>query len=136
MAAIELVRTYDARHPQGTPDSESGSAEGGGPTAGSGPGHTFLIDRLWPRGIAKTELTFDSWITDIAPSTELRKWFDHDPAKFDEFRARYRSELDANPGPASPILAAIGNRPVRLLYSAKDTEHNQAVVLKEWLLEH
>lgn len=117
MAAIELVRTYDARHD------------------GAPPGHSFLVDRLWPRGIAKDELAFDSWLKDLAPSGELRGWFGHDPAKFDEFRARYRAELDSHPGLADPILAALGDGPVRLLYSAKDEAHNQAVVLKEWLLE-
>ncbi|WP_024793831.1 DUF488 domain-containing protein [Tomitella biformata] len=118
MAAIELMRTYDARHSQE-----------------SGPGRTFLVDRLWPRGIAKTELAFDSWLKDIAPSTQLRTWFGHDPAKFDQFRARYRAELDADPAVAAPILNALADGPVRLLFSAKDTAHNQAVVLKEWLLE-
>lgn len=118
MAAIELVRTYDARHALD-------------PAAG----HTFLIDRLWPRGIAKADLAFDSWLKDIAPSNELRRWFGHDPAKFDEFRDRYRAELDAHADLAAPILDALREGPVRLLYSAKDTRHNQAVALKEWLLE-
>lgn len=120
MAAIDLVRTYDAR--RGPPDDPA-------------PAPTFLVDRLWPRGIAKDELTFDSWIKDIAPSNELRTWFGHDPAKFPEFRRRYRAELDARPDLAAPILAALAEGPVRLLYSAKDDVHNQAAVLREWLLE-
>lgn len=120
MAAIDLVRTYDAR--RGQPD-------------GPAPARIFLVDRLWPRGIAKDELTFDTWLKDIAPSDELRKWFGHDPAKFPEFRDRYRAELDAQPDLAAPILAALADGPVRLLYSAKDELHNQAVVLREWLLE-
>lgn len=123
MAAIELVRTYDARHAPGQ-------------DLAAPAGHTFLIDRLWPRGIAKTELRFDDWLKDLAPSTELRAWFGHDPAKFDEFRDRYRAELTARAALAAPILDALRTGPVRLLYSAKDTQHNQAVVLREWLLEH
>lgn len=117
MPVIELVRTYDARR------------------AGGAAGATFLVDRLWPRGIARTELEFDDWLKDLAPSPELRRWFGHDPAKFAEFRERYRAELDAAPEAAAPIFDALSRGPVRLLYSAKDPVHNQAVVLKEWLLE-
>ena len=122
MSGIELLRTYDARQP-GAASAPAGT-------------HIFLVDRLWPRGIAKTDLAYDEWLKDVAPSNELRKWFGHDPAKFAQFRERYRAELDAHPAAAGPILDALGRGPVRLLYSAKDTDHNQAVVLQEWLLEH
>ncbi len=122
-ADIELVRTYDAKNAREPADP------------GSRPAGTFLIDRLWPRGIAKTDLAFDSWLKDVAPSAGLRTWFGHDPAKFTEFRARYRAELDAEPTLAAPIIDALAEGHVRLLYSAKDPDCNQAVVLKEWLLE-
>ncbi len=94
---------------------------------------TFLVDRLWPRGIAKTDLDYDSWIKDVAPSSELRSWFGHDPDRFAEFRKRYLAELDSNAEAAEPITSAARKGRVVLLYSAKDEEHNQAVVLKEWL---
>ena len=122
-ADIELVRTYDAKDSRNTADP------------GSRPTPTFLIDRLWPRGIAKANLAFDGWLKDVAPSAGLRTWFGHEPARFSEFRDRYRAELDANPDLAGPILQALAQGDVRLLYSAKDPDHNQAVVLKEWLLE-
>lgn len=115
MGPIELVRAYDAR-----------SAKKVAPT--------FLVDRLWPRGIAKADLDFDAWIKDVAPSTELRRWFGHVPARFAEFRERYMAELDAHPEAAQPIVDAAAKGRVVLLYSAKDTEHNQAVVLRDWIL--
>lgn len=115
MGPIELVRAYDAR---GTKKTSP----------------TFLVDRLWPRGIAKADLDYDSWIRNVAPSTDLRKRFDHVAERFDEFREKYSTELDAHREDARPIIDAAAHGRVVLLYSAKDTEHNQAVVLRDWIL--
>lgn len=100
------------------------------------PGPTFLVDRLWPRGVGKSDVDLDGWIRDIAPSTELRRWFGHDPDRFDEFRRRYLAELAADRDAAAPIIAALHDGPVVLLFSARDVEHNQAVVLREFLLDN
>jgi uncharacterized protein YeaO (DUF488 family) len=91
----------------------------------------LLVDRVWPRGIAKAKLDVP-WHKDVAPSTGLRKWFGHEPERFAEFRRRYRAELDENPA-TEALLTAAGDGSVLLLYDAKDTEHNQAVVLADWL---
>jgi uncharacterized protein YeaO (DUF488 family) len=96
-------------------------------------GKKFLVERLWPRGIRKENLEYDEWLRDVAPSTELRKWFSHDPEKFDEFRRRYYKELDLCPEAWQPILAAAGKGTVTLLYSSHDAEHNNAVALKRYL---
>lgn len=96
-------------------------------------GVRLLIDRLWPRGIKKSNLKIDSWIKEVGPSNELRKWFSHDPAKWKEFQKRYTAELDANPASWSPILEAISRGTVTLLYGSHDTEHNNAVCLKNYL---
>jgi len=96
-------------------------------------GVRILIDRLWPRGVSKTELKLDAWMKDVAPGTELRKWFDHDPAKWAEFRSRYDEELDANPAAVEALRGKIGKGPATLLYGAKDETHNQAVALKDYL---
>jgi uncharacterized protein YeaO (DUF488 family) len=96
-------------------------------------GLRLLVDRLWPRGVRKDALKLDAWLKDVAPSTELRKWFGHDPAKWEEFQQRYFAELDARPEVLEPLLAAVSQRRVTLLYSARDTEHNQAVALKRYL---
>ncbi len=96
-------------------------------------GRRVLVDRLWPRGIAKDEARLDEWLKELAPSDELRKWFGHDPAKWDEFRARYRTELKSRPELLVQLRAAANKGTVTLLYAAKDTEHNNAVVLKELL---
>lgn len=98
-------------------------------------GERFLVDRLWPRGIRKETLASVFWLRDVAPSSELRKWFGHDPKKWSEFRRRYRAELKANPNAWQPILDAVKKDNVTLLFSAHDLEHNQAVVLKEFLEE-
>lgn len=98
--------------------------------------YRILVDRLWPRGISKEKAAIDEWWKDIAPSTELRKWFGHDPAKYAEFRARYLGELDENAYAADckkRIETFLKERDVILLYGAKDGEHSQAPVLKEWL---
>lgn len=99
-------------------------------------GWRVLVERLWPRGIRKESLHFDAWAKDVAPSTELRKWFGHDPAKWEVFGERYRAELDANPGAWTPVRDAGANGPVTLLYSSHDTEHNNAVILQRYLTEH
>ena len=95
-------------------------------------GRRILVDRIWPRGIKKDTLEFDAWIRGVAPSTSLRQWFGHEPAKWGEFKRRYRDELNSNPAVDElRDLLAVG--PVTLLYSARDTEHNQAVALAEYL---
>ena len=94
-----------------------------------------LVDRLWPRGVRKTTLKLDAWLKDVAPSTELRQWFNHDPDKWTEFRRRYRKELEDNPVALTPLLVAAAAGDVTLLYSAHDAAHNQAVVLRELLEE-
>lgn len=96
-------------------------------------GARFLVERLWPRGIKKTELQMDGWLKDVAPSNELRKWFHHDPAKWGEFQKRYHAELDAHPEAWQPLLEAASHGPVTLLFSSRDTEHNNAVALNEYL---
>lgn len=100
-----------------------------------GDGQRILVERLWPRGMKKEALHADAWLKDVAPSTELRKWFGHQVDRWAEFRQRYRKELQANPDAWAPILAASRKRTVTLLYSARDTEHNGAVVLCEYLNE-
>ena len=99
-------------------------------------GTRFLVDRLWPRGIKKEELKMETWLKDVAPSPELRKWFAHDPARWQEFQKRYRAELKANPDSWQPLLDAARRGDVTLLYSARDTEHNSAVLLQEFLEDH
>ena len=96
----------------------------------------FLVERLWPRGVRKEALRIDAWLKDVAPSTELREWFAHDSAKWHEFRRRYFAELDEKPDAWKPIAQAARHGNVVLLYSAHDTEHNSAVVLKEYLEKH
>jgi uncharacterized protein YeaO (DUF488 family) len=98
-------------------------------------GARYLIDRLWPRGIKKEDLRIDGWLKEIAPSTELRKWFGHDPAKWVEFQQRYRRELEDNAAAWQPLLDAARQGTLTLVYSAKDTEHNDAVVLHALLEE-
>jgi uncharacterized protein YeaO (DUF488 family) len=109
---IQLARVYDSK---------------------GGAGRRFLVERLWPRGIKKADLKMDGWLKDVAPSTELRKWFSHDPAKWDKFRHRYFSELRSHPEAWQPILDAARHGNVILLYSSHDAEHNNAVALKEFL---
>ena len=98
-------------------------------------GVRYLIERLWPRGVKKTSLRIDGWLKDAGPSTELRKWFSHDPAKWQEFHRRYFAELDRVPDAWAPIRDAARHGTVTLLYSSHDTEHNNAVALKEYV-EH
>lgn len=96
-------------------------------------GKRFLVERLWPRGIKKSELPLDGWLKDVAPSTELRKWFSHDPEKWSEFRRRYRAELQHNPEAWNPLLHAARHGTITLIFSSHDLEHNNAVVLQEFL---
>ncbi|MCA0176329.1 MAG: DUF488 domain-containing protein [Proteobacteria bacterium] len=95
-------------------------------------GYRVLVDRLWPRGLAKVKAQIDLWLKEIAPSTELRQWFGHDPDKWTEFNSRYRAELKTNP--AWPQLQSLARqRNLTLVYAAKDQLHNEAVVLKQLL---
>jgi uncharacterized protein YeaO (DUF488 family) len=91
---------------------------------------------LWPRGIKKEKLKMKAWLKDVAPSPSLRQWFAHDPLKWQEFQQRYRAELEANPDAWRPILEATKRGDVTMLYSARDTEHNSALLLKSFLEEH
>ncbi len=111
---IEIQRVYEAGQPRGK---------------------RFLVDRVWPRGIKKENLHLDAWLKDAAPSDRLRKFFCHDVAKWEKFRHAYFQELDKKPESWQPILEAARKGRVTLLYGARDTEHNQAVVLKQYLDE-
>lgn len=95
-------------------------------------GKRILVDRLWPRGLAKSKAGIDLWLKDVAPSTELRRWFGHDPRKWPEFRKRYRAELKNNPA-LSELRAFARQGNVTLVYAARDRLHNEAVVLKQTL---
>jgi len=113
MATVRLARVYD---PPGDDD-----------------GLRVLVDRVWPRGIRKADAHVDLWLREVGPSTELRRWFGHEPERFEEFARRYRAELAGNPA-AEELRAVVREHPrVTLLYGARDTEHNQAVVLAELL---
>ena len=96
-------------------------------------GTRILVDRLWPRGLTKEKARVDLWLKDIAPSTELRKWFAHDPAKWKEFQSRYRKELHKNPETVERLKEEVAKGPATLLYGARDEEHNEAAVLLEAL---
>jgi uncharacterized protein YeaO (DUF488 family) len=96
-------------------------------------GARYLVERLWPRGVKKDSLAMEAWLKDVAPSTNLRKWFSHDPAKWPEFRRRYFEELKANPQAWQPLVVAARRGRLTLVYSSHDSEHNNAVALKEFL---
>ena len=98
-------------------------------------GPRFLVERFWPRGVKKEKLKLDAWLKDVAPSNGLRRWFGHDPAKWDEFQRRYRAELNENPSAWKQLLEVARQGSVTLLYSARYTEHNNAIVLKDYLAE-
>lgn len=100
-----------------------------------GDGERFLVERLWPRGMKKEALHMVAWCKNTAPSAELRRWFGHDPAKWKEFQRRYQAELADNRAAYQPLLDAAKQGNITLLYSAHDTEHNNAVVLKSYLDE-
>lgn len=122
---VFLERVYDElrarKHPEAEPEPP--------------PGERFLVDRVWPRGVSKAAMEGVIWLKAAAPSAELRTWFGHDPDRFAEFSERYRTELESNPDAVDPILSAARRGPVTLLYAAKDTEHNHAVVLRDFLTE-
>jgi uncharacterized protein YeaO (DUF488 family) len=96
-------------------------------------GHRVLIDHVWPRGVKRQDLRLDEWARELAPSDELRRWFGHDPERFDEFRARYRDELSAHDEPLDELRRRARQGPLTIVYAARDREHNNAVVLAELL---
>ncbi len=96
-------------------------------------GARLLVDRLWPRGVKKEQLLLDGWYRDVAPSSELRKWFAHDPAKWEEFKQRYFLELGQKPEVWRPLIESARAGKTTLLYAAQDREHNNAVALKAYL---
>lgn len=98
-------------------------------------GFRVLVDRLWPRGISKEAAKLDLWLPDLGPSTSLRKWFNHDPDRWAEFNRRYRTELKQNTALLATITEQAKTRPLTLLYSAKDEQHNQAISLGSFLLK-
>lgn len=98
-------------------------------------GRRVLVDRLWPRGISRKTACIDDWLKELAPSDQLRRWYGHDPARWDEFRHRYRLELVVKDPLLDQLLREASQGPITLLFAAKDAEHNNAVVLKEFLEE-
>ena len=112
-APVNLKRAYEAPAPED--------------------GRRFLVERLWPRGIRKSDLRLDGWLKDVAPSPELRRWFGHDPEKWPEFRRRYFAELRSKDAAVGPLREASRTGPVTLVYGARDTKHNAAVALREYL---
>lgn len=115
MGVITLTRVYDDEK------------------AGEGP--RFLVERLWPRGVRRADLQLDDWLKEVAPSHELRRWFGHEPEKWEEFRRRYFAELDERPQAWAPLRDVAASGDVTLLYSSHDAEHNNAVALREYLRE-
>ena len=113
MAAIRVKRTYEA--------------------PARADGRRVLVERLWPRGMKKEAVAADAWLKEVAPSAKLRVWFGHRPERWEEFRRRYRRELDSKPAAWKPLLEHRGA--VTLLYSTRDSVHNGAVVLRDYLLE-
>lgn len=111
--AIYLKRAYDPPEP--------------------GDGMRILVDRLWPRGVSRESARIDVWLKGIAPGTPLRKWFAHDPLKWDAFRERYFQELSRNPAAVAELREQVHRGAVTLVYGAKDREHNHAVALREYL---
>lgn len=99
-------------------------------------GFRALVDRVWPRGISKSDLAADGWYRDLAPSSELRKWFGHDPQRWAAFYQKYHVELRERQAELAQLLEDCDGRTLTLLYAAKDTEHNNAVALKMYLQKH
>lgn len=99
-------------------------------------GKRVLVDRLWPRGVRKTDAAIDYWAKELAPSTELRKWFAHDPSRWEEFRRRYVAEIEAHREEFDRLRDLALEGPITLVYAAHDETHNDAVVLRELLLAH
>jgi len=102
---------------------------------GKDDGTRILVDRVWPRGVSKEDLRLDFWAKNIAPSTELRHWFGHDPEKWNELRRRYSDELDENDAAVEELLSKVEGKRLTLVYGARDEQHNNAVALKEYLSE-
>lgn len=102
--------------------------------AGDADGTRILVDRLWPRGISKEDANLDGWVRELAPSPALRRWFGHDVERWDEFRRRYRIELEYHPDALARLKALTRRGPLTLVYGAKDQAHNHAIVLKNVLL--
>ncbi|HZS53804.1 MAG TPA: DUF488 domain-containing protein [Bryobacteraceae bacterium] len=100
---------------------------------GDGDGRRYLVDRLWPRGRTKDSLKLDGWLKDVAPSQSLRRWFNHDTKKWDEFRQKYFDELNAKPEGLELLIETARKGHITLIYGAHDTEHNNAVALAEYL---
>jgi len=96
-------------------------------------GQRILVERLWPRGVSKEKADLDLWLKEIAPSSELRKWFGHDPAKWPEFQRRYRDELRHRPQEVAQLTKLVREGPVTFVYGSRDAKHNAAIVLKEYL---
>jgi uncharacterized protein YeaO (DUF488 family) len=94
-------------------------------------GYRVLIDRVWPRGVSRKRAQLDEWARELAPSDELRRWFGHDPDRFDEFRSRYRNELKGQRGRLAELRRRAKDGPLTILYAARDREHNNAIVLAE-----
>jgi uncharacterized protein YeaO (DUF488 family) len=111
---VKLKRSYDA------PSAQDGTR--------------ILVDRLWPRGISKKEAALSLWLKDIAPTTELRKWFGHDPDRWNEFRERYADEINRNSSLLAQLRSLALEGPITLVYSAHDEKHNDAVVLRDMIL--
>jgi uncharacterized protein YeaO (DUF488 family) len=101
--------------------------------ADAGDGYRVLVDRLWPRGVKREDARLDEWARELAPSAELRRWFGHEPARFEEFRARYTAELEAQADKLEELRRRAREGTLTLVYGARDTEHNDAVVLSELL---
>ena len=98
-------------------------------------GIRFFVERLWPRGIKKENLVMQAWLKEVAPSAGLRKWYQHELAKWEEFQNRYQAELDASPSSWEPLIDAARAGDLTLLYASRDTEHNSALVLKNYLTD-
>ena len=115
MGLIQIKRAYDEAEP--------------------GDGYRVLIDHVWPRGISRDRARLDEWARELAPSDELRKWFDHDPARFARYRTRYRQELAGEADHVDVLRERANHVPVTIVYAARDRDHNNAVVLAELLRE-
>lgn len=127
------MRGFNSMHDKGTMKHvRIGVARAYDPP-GDDDGARYLVDRVWPRGIRKDALRIEQWLRDVAPSNELRRWFGHDPQRWDDFVERYRAELDANRAAWEPLLEAASQGPITLVYGARDPEHNQAVALRDYL---
>jgi uncharacterized protein YeaO (DUF488 family) len=113
MARVQIKRAYDDAEP--------------------GDGYRILIDHVWPRGISRERARLDEWARELAPSDELRNWFDHDPVRFARFRTRYRDELADQAERVDALRERAEHGPVTIVYAARDREHNNAVVLAELL---